>query len=489
MREELRDAVEKYSRSIIQSEAEVESKLIVPLTELLGYPSEFRAEQFPVYGFQGRTKLPAKSADFLLFDDKSFASHRTYSKKNIDWVQDHSLLVIEAKKPGEMPEVMGQAQYYSHWAKTIAYIVTDGVEIKGYYRNPISADETVLECKVSELPECEAFDRFSYDRIKAIKDIDFSKEIEKRVETQCVDENTVRHEDISLPAELVNYMRIVLGDESDSLNSTEVAQAYLSLMPLSPEGKYIPRHPIESSGVFVGNEEGLLFIDGKVVPFTSGTISYYDLPGLNRIVFENDYLLFDFLCMNHRVVSIKTGFHVQNCYVSTRVHHLMRAKEANNSDKITIKNKTGEVIVDLDIKVFTKESAYCIAQEGILDYWLKRMDQLKTIEEYYGIEFFLRPGLNAEETDELYNTVDIVYNGIAKRRNIFFEDEAEDFFEKNAPKEDTTIDCKEMKKMEWMDLEIHNYRFIPDRISFIHKDGKKLDISVEFAPVEIEENG
>lgn len=489
MQEELRNAVEKYSRSIIQSEAEVESKLIVPLTELLGYPSEFRAEQFPVHGFQGRTKLPAKPADFLLFDDKNFASHKTYNKKNLDWVQDHSLLVVEAKKPGEMPEVMGQAQYYSHWAKAIAYIVTDGVEIKGYYRNPISSDETILECKVSKLPECEAFAQFSYERIKAIKDIDFSKEIENRIKTESIDENTVKHEDISLPVELINYMRIVLGEDSDGLSSEEVAQAYLSSMPLSPEGKRLPRHSLESDGLFVGNDEGLLYIDGKVIPFTSGVISYYDLPGLHRIVFENDYLLFDFLCMNNVVVGFQNGFHVQDCYVSNRVHHLMRTKEVFNAEKITIKTKDGTLIIDLDIKIFLKESAYCIAQEGILDHWLKKMEQLKTIEEYYGIEFFLRSGLNAEETDELYNTVEIVYDGIAKRRNIFFEDEAEAFFENNAPKEDITIECKDMKKMKWMDLEIHNYRFSPDRISFTHKDGKKLNISVEFAPAEIEGNG
>lgn len=61
-------------------------------------------------------------------------------------------------------------------------------------------------------------------------------------------------------------------------------------------------------------------------------------------------------------------------------------------------------------------------------------------QEYYGIEFFLRAGLNAEETAELYNTVEIVYDGIGRRRNIFFKDEAEEYFKKYVPKEDTTIE-------------------------------------------------
>ena len=52
MQEMLKGIIDKYQRSIIQSEAEVRSKLIVPLIEWLGYPSEYRAEEFPVYGFE-----------------------------------------------------------------------------------------------------------------------------------------------------------------------------------------------------------------------------------------------------------------------------------------------------------------------------------------------------------------------------------------------------------------------------------------------------
>ena len=63
----IKAVIDEYAKSEIQSEAEVRSKLVVPLLCALGYPSELRAEEFPVYGFGGRKKLPAKSADFLLF--------------------------------------------------------------------------------------------------------------------------------------------------------------------------------------------------------------------------------------------------------------------------------------------------------------------------------------------------------------------------------------------------------------------------------------
>ena len=42
------NVIASYKKSKIQSEAEVRSKLIVPLFEALGYPSELRSEEYPV---------------------------------------------------------------------------------------------------------------------------------------------------------------------------------------------------------------------------------------------------------------------------------------------------------------------------------------------------------------------------------------------------------------------------------------------------------
>ena len=92
-REKLKKIVIEYKKSVIQSEAEVRSKFIVPLLEFLQYPTEFRAEEFPVYGFEGGRALPAKNADFILFSDKEFGAHRTATHANIEWVQNHSLLI------------------------------------------------------------------------------------------------------------------------------------------------------------------------------------------------------------------------------------------------------------------------------------------------------------------------------------------------------------------------------------------------------------
>ena len=76
-RSNIQAIITKYRESKIQSEAEVRSKLIVPLLEELGYASKYRAEEFPVYGYGGREKLPAKDADFLLFDNVILNMHNS----------------------------------------------------------------------------------------------------------------------------------------------------------------------------------------------------------------------------------------------------------------------------------------------------------------------------------------------------------------------------------------------------------------------------
>ena len=161
-REKLKKIVIEYKKSVIQSEAEVRSKFIVPLLEFLQYPTEFRAEEFPVYGFEGGRALPAKNADFILFSDKEFGAHRTATHANIEWVQNHSLLKKKKKKPGTMPNTMGQPTFYTMWTKSIAYLISDGETIKGYYYNLIAADIQVIECNISNLPDFEGIWNFSF---------------------------------------------------------------------------------------------------------------------------------------------------------------------------------------------------------------------------------------------------------------------------------------------------------------------------------------
>ena len=169
-RDELIKIIEEYRLSHIQSEAEVRSKLIVPLIEWLGYPAQFRAEEFPVYGNGGGTPLPAKHVDFLLFDDAEFGNNRERKRSQLDWVGNHSLLVVEAKKPDEITESNAQPQFYSAWTRAVAYIFIDGNRIRGYLLGKTTADVSIFDCDVCELPTNEDFLQFSYKNIRQLKE-------------------------------------------------------------------------------------------------------------------------------------------------------------------------------------------------------------------------------------------------------------------------------------------------------------------------------
>ena len=116
----IKTVIDRFLLCHVRSEEEVRSKLIVPLLEALGYEPHLRGEGYPVYSFIGRKRQATTSADFILFDDSHFNEHAKFTQNDLDWVHDHSLLVVEAKKPGEIPDVPGQAKFYSVWTKALA---------------------------------------------------------------------------------------------------------------------------------------------------------------------------------------------------------------------------------------------------------------------------------------------------------------------------------------------------------------------------------
>lgn len=162
--------IDEFLKQNIQSEAEVRSKLIVPLLELLGYSKDFRAEEFPVYGYEGGKPLKTKVADFLQFTSGEFDKNRGKTDSEKEWVFQHSLLVFEAKKPTEKILVKEQPIFYSAWTKAVAYMISNGLEIEGYIVNANYSDKRVFSCKVKDIPEnWETINLLNYERISEFK--------------------------------------------------------------------------------------------------------------------------------------------------------------------------------------------------------------------------------------------------------------------------------------------------------------------------------
>lgn len=164
--------ISTFESMLTQSETEVRTKFVIPLFELLGYSVEVRAEEFPVYGHEGGRAISAKSADIIYFNDNEFARYRSRLKENINWVCEHSLLVVEIKKRGESIEVEGQAIYYAAWTRCPLYVITNGEEIVFYRVNSNFSDEMVLKCSIKDIvinweKICGIY---SYDKALIIKD-------------------------------------------------------------------------------------------------------------------------------------------------------------------------------------------------------------------------------------------------------------------------------------------------------------------------------
>lgn len=80
------------------------------------------------------------------------------------------MLVFEAKKPTEKVLVKGQPVFYSAWTKSVAYMISNGINIEGYIVNANYSDTCVFSCRVEEIPEkWEEINLLNYDRILELK--------------------------------------------------------------------------------------------------------------------------------------------------------------------------------------------------------------------------------------------------------------------------------------------------------------------------------
>ena len=146
----IKEYVEQIQKENIVQETEVRSKIINPLLNLLKYPSENIAEEYPIYGKDGRKDLNCKRADIIAFKQNNANDHR--DKNGIDWVMNNSLVVIELKKPGEkLEDAKYQASFYAMWSRCIIYVTTNGEDIIIYSLQNYIADKILFNDKIINL--------------------------------------------------------------------------------------------------------------------------------------------------------------------------------------------------------------------------------------------------------------------------------------------------------------------------------------------------
>jgi len=99
-------------------------------------------------------------ADVVYFDSGGHAGHR--EREYHGWVEDHSLVAVEIKKPTQMEDrsrrrknvqnAQDQTRSYAYWLKTPMYVITDGKELLVYRVEEFFRDQLAFHRLVPELP-------------------------------------------------------------------------------------------------------------------------------------------------------------------------------------------------------------------------------------------------------------------------------------------------------------------------------------------------
>lgn len=415
----INEVIENYRKSKIQSEAEVSSKLICPLFRALGFPDENMSQEFPVYGYAGGNALNAKNADFIYFLDKDFAKHRTNTLTNKTWVQDNCLLIVEAKKPGEMKDDLGQAQFYASWTKSIAYVVTDGERFRAFYRSDSKSDLEVVDISVDEIPSTQKMSCLEFGYLKHIK-VDSSPL--SGFELQCVNAESAtiitEDENLNLPEETVNYFKKCLGKNASGLSKVQVVSRFLNMTDcfLANDIRYdippymidIPRHTYRAH----------VYPDDSLFPLFSGTVTEYYRNDETRYFFESVYLEAAIVMVSDKVMSYEIGYHILDKTVDERIDNFKRVEKIIKSTILTIQiddeHKTRVTLPESDDNRMWYRRNY---MTEMFYFWLEGMYKLKDIEDYYEIKFNLKNVSDEKELKQLYEAIDVVHDGISQKQN------------------------------------------------------------------------
>lgn len=462
---EIKRIIDNYRKSGIQSEAEIRSKLLVPLIEALGFPAENRAEEFPVHSWSGGTKQRAKPADFLLFSDKDYANKGKATQFCINWVQDHSLLVCEAKMLNKMPDVEGQTRFYTMWTKAPAYITCDGISIRGSFFNQLTSDTEYINCAIEQLPECLELDKFSFDNLVSLKKALLNRSNDNTA-LNTIASSSLLPEDIQLPASTASFIRDALrlpANLSDHTLLSRFIQYTNTILDCEirydvPEYIYdIPRRVYKAE----------LFIDGDSTPIYSGEVVHYYRNDNDLFCFQNDSFLLVVEYYKTTPIKYFINYSATQQTASERLDILISAKKV-----LTAKN--AKLVIDTlgtkELRIRSSKKRYHPSYSDelkLLEYWIAEMEKIKVIEETYGVHICLKQ-IDSDSVESLYAAVDIVYNGIVYENNCHILSPIEAIPEDGLIIEEPTLfEEINLNDATLQTQTIHNITFIPWKSFFL----------------------
>lgn len=469
--------IDNYKKSIIQSEAEVRSKLIVPFLQQLGYPDELRAEEFPVYGYAGRERLNPKPADFIMFSDHTFAQHRKRRQRDIEWVQDHSLIVVEAKAPGKLGnDTLGQAQYYTAWTKAAAYAVTDGEVFHGYYYKKLTSDLSIIKCRVEDLPN-QDLDAFSYSNVLAVKE----KACDSSEKALPEDIQYLRADDkLDLPKETLRMMRESLGKNAENLTEVELVSLFLNTTNFYLNNNIRYGIPDYMFGIPRSIQAASLYIENDMTPAFVGTVDKYAWENIDRYEFTSESFDLVIMLVDREPMEYAFAVHAFVESAKKRLETLSNIKRMSEADNIyLISNDT------IRIPIGTADEKCFDSILPAIDIWMDSLHKLREIEEYYDIEFKLEHIEGGKSLESFYNDLEFVYAGTKTEQNTIVEGLEPEWLSKVDYDIETTIDLGIIPEKKRSKITLHGITFETYKIYLVPGKIKKKGQNI-FVPMSCE---
>lgn len=421
----LRDLIADFDPDLVQSEAEVRTKLVIPLLQWLGYDASLRAEEFPVYGNEGRKKISAKSADFLLFSSKEFAIHRERRAADIHWVQDHSLLVVEVKKPCEEIDDTGQAHYYSMWTKAPAFLQTNGRQIKGFLLESLIGNRAILDSEIRDLVNNGNLLPFSFQNLRASKE----KALEKRNrEIQII----TRDEDLALPQDTISYIKHCMGKNGIGLSNVQLVSRYLRTIDSILENKLsydVPAFMINIPRIFT---KGYVYVQQEIAPIFEGEIWAAQCNGVERVSFSSESLRIEWFLFEGNLNSFSITFRARSSSVTARIKTMELIGKCLFANTIRVHRTDDHREYILPLKDDQKKWIERKRVVTLFDQWLQELKMLAEIELHYNTKFDLKPVGLGKDVEMQSLAINAVYDGIKKRQNaqiVVPKEEANEFLQ------------------------------------------------------------
>ncbi|MBX0330690.1 hypothetical protein K2Z83_23825 [Oscillochloris sp. ZM17-4] len=155
--------LDSYDPAGFYTEDDVETKCVLPLFRLLGYPEQNRRGKYPIILTTG-SKGRRHEVDQVYF---ATADHAAQTVGN-------TLVIVEAKRASvdDLDSAIAQCQWYSERLRPVLLVVMNGVRLVALRRRRFDPDEIVLDGEIAALADLQAAQELveilGYERVLAL---------------------------------------------------------------------------------------------------------------------------------------------------------------------------------------------------------------------------------------------------------------------------------------------------------------------------------